>query len=627
MTRFRSIVSGFILIAAFLLLNMQVIAQSKSTDISIEPPFWWVGMQNPKLQLMVHADNIGETRVRINEEGIKLERVSAVESPNYLFLDLHIDASANAGNFEIEFLKSGKVVHRVTYELKGRNAGSADRLGFNSSDAIYLLMPDRFANGNPENDDMPGMLEKANRKNPDGRHGGDIEGIIQNLDYFTDLGVTALWLNPVLENNMPASSYHGYAITDFYKVDPRLGGNEKYLELVEKARKKDLKIIMDMVFNHYGKGHKWTEDMPMSDWVNQWPEFTRSNYRGGSLTDPYASAYDQDKMLRGWFDVSMADLNQRNPFVANYLIQNSIWWVEYANLGGIRMDTYPYSFKEFMQEWMQRLRAEYPNFSVVGEVWLNYSPMVAYWHEQKHNFDGFNSHLNYVMDFPLKYAIGRAFNESNGWSSGVAALYESLSMDFQYGDPNTIVNFLDNHDMDRIATTFGEDIDKQKLAATFLLTVRGVPQLYYGNELGTPGVEHKGHGQMRNDFQGGWAGDSRNAFTAEGRTTDENELWNHFRTLLHFRKDSKALQNGVMTHYIPEDGVYVYFRYNDEQSLMIILNNNAEEKTIETKRFAENMKGFETGTDLLHRTWFENLDEITIPAMDSRVIELKSKYN
>lgn len=624
MKRFGSLLASLALLI-FLFQGLSGYSQKKSDPVSIEPPFWWVGMHNPKVQLMVHGQNIGETRVQINAGGIKLERVSAVESPNYLFLDIFIDEKAIAGSFEINFLKSGKVVKTVNYELKARKDGSAERQGFTSADAIYLLMPDRFANGNPDNDDMPGMLEKADRKNPDGRHGGDLEGIIENLDYFTDLGVTALWLNPVLENNMPAYSYHGYAITDLYQVDPRLGGNEKYLELVEKASEKGLKIIQDMVFNHYGTGHKWTDDMPMSDWVNQWPEFTRSNYRGGSLTDPYASKADQDKMLRGWFDVTMADLNQRNPFVANYLIQNSIWWVEYADLGGIRMDTYPYSYKEFMQEWMKRLRAEYPNFSVVGEVWLNYGPMVAYWHEQKHNYDGFNSHLNYVMDFPLKYAIGRAFNESNGWSSGVAALYESLSMDFQYGDPNTIVNFLDNHDMDRIATTLGEDIDKQKLAATFLLTVRGVPQLYYGNELGTPGVEHKGHGQMRNDFPGGWADDTRSAFIAEGRTADENELWNHFRALLHFRKNTPALQTGQMTHYFPEDGVYVYFRYDKDQTIMIVLNNNKEEKTIETSRFAENLKGFDQGTDLLHRTWFEQLDEITIPAMDSRVIELKRK--
>jgi len=378
-----------------------------------------------------------------------------------------------------------------------------------------------------------------------------------------------------------------------------------------------------MVFNHYGTGHKWTNDLPMSDWVNQWPEFTRSNYRGGTLTDPYASEADQDKMLRGWFDVTMADLNQRNPFVSNYLIQNSIWWIEYADLNGIRMDTYPYSFKEFMQEWMLRIRTEYPDFSVVGEVWLNSGPMVAYWHDQKHNFDGFNSHLNYVMDFPLKSAISRAFNEANGWSTGVNALYESLSMDFVYGDPNTIMNFLDNHDLDRIATTLGEAINKQKLAATFLLTIRGVPQLYYGNELGTPGLEHKGHGQMRNDFAGGWPGDSKNAFTAEGRSPDENELWNHFRALLHYRKNTPALQNGRMTHYIPEDGVYVYFRYDEKQTIMIVLNNNNQEKTIKTARFAENLKGFDKGTDLLHRTWFEQLDEISIPAMDSRVIELK----
>lgn len=622
MKKIGSILSALALLV-FLLLGSSAFAQKKTEQINIEPPFWWIGMQNTELQLMVCGKNIGETRVQLKAEGVKLERVSAVENPNYLFLDLSVSESAKAGFFEISFLKSGKVIHTVNYELKVRKQGSALRQGFTSADAIYLLMPDRFANGDPANDNIPGMLENADRKNPDGRHGGDLEGIIQHLDYFNELGVTALWLNPVLENNMPANSYHGYAITDFYQVDPRLGGNEKYLELVEKAHKKDLKIIMDMVFNHYGTAHKWTNDLPMSDWVNQWPEFTRSNYRGGTLTDPYAAAADQDKMLRGWFDVTMADLNQRNPFVANYLIQNSIWWIEYGDLNGIRMDTYPYSFKEFMQEWMQRIRTEYPDFSVVGEVWLNSGPMVAYWHDQKHNFDGFNSHLNYVMDFPLKSAISRAFNEANGWSSGVNALYESLSMDFVYGDPNTIMNFLDNHDMDRIATTLGEDIKKQKMAATFLLTVRGVPQLYYGNELGTPGVEHKGHGQMRNDFSGGWPDDNKNAFTSEGRSPDENELWNHFRTLLHYRKNTTALQNGKMTHYIPEDGVYVYFRSDEKQTIMIVLNNNNQEKTIKTARFAENLKGFDNGTDLLHRTWFEQLDEISIPAMDSRVIELK----
>ena len=618
--RFLTLQLLFLVLLTFSL-NLQ--AQKNNAEVKIEPPFWWTGMQNKALQLMVYGQNIGETRVTIDYPGVKTIRVSAVENPNYLFIDLEISEAAVPGDFEIIFSQKGKTTHKTTYTLRQRREGSAMREGFNSSDVIYLLMPDRFANGNPDNDDMPGMLEKANRKNPDGRHGGDLEGIMQQMDYFTDLGVTALWLNPVVENNMPAYSYHGYAITDFYKVDPRFGDNETYRKLVEKARKKDLKIIMDMVFNHYGTGHWWTDNLPMSDWVNEWPEFTRSNYRGGSLTDPYASDFDKDKMLRGWFDVTMADLNQKNPFVANYLIQNSIWWVEYVDLGGIRMDTYPYSFQSFMEEWMQRLMAEYPNFSVVGEVWLNVSPQVAYWQENDHNFDGFHSHLNYVMDFPLKFAIGKAFNEDNGWSSGVAALYESLSLDFLYGDTDNIVTFLDNHDMDRIATTLQEDISKQKLAATFLLTVRGTPQLYYGNELGTPGEEHKGHGQMRNDFPGGWAGDTHNAFEAAGRTAEQNELWNHFRTLLHYRKKNEALQTGKLTHYIPEDGVYVYFRYNDEQTVMVILNNNPDLKTIKLDRFAENLKGFKTGTDLLHRTYFENLNEISIPAMDSRVIELK----
>ncbi|MDA3942582.1 MAG: glycoside hydrolase family 13 protein [Bacteroidetes bacterium] len=612
-----------LLLAVMLLFTFGLQAQKNDAQLKIEPPFWWTGMQSKSLQLMVYGENIGETRVTIDYPGVQIKRVSAVENPDYVFIDLQISAETAAGAFEILFSQKGKTVFSTTYNLFQRREGSANRQGFDQSDAIYLLMPDRFVNANPNNDDMPGMLEKANRKNPDGRHGGDLQGITERLDYFTELGVTALWLNPVLENNMPAYSYHGYAITDFYKVDPRLGSNETYLELVQKAREKDIKIIMDMVFNHYGTGHWWTKSLPMSDWVNEWPEFTRSNYRGGTITDPYASDFDKDKMLRGWFDKTMADLNQHNPFVANYLIQNSIWWVEYADLGGIRMDTYPYSYQSFMKDWMQRLRAEYPNFSVVGEVWLNEAPQVAYWHENDHNFDGFDSDLNYVMDFPLKFAIGRAFNEDNGWSSGVAALYESLSLDFLYGNTNHIVNFLDNHDMDRIATTLKGDLRKQKMAATFLLTIRGLPQVYYGNELGTPGEEHKGHGQMRNDFPGGWEGDTHNAFEAGGRTPEQNELWNHFSMLLHFRKKNEVLQSGKLTHYIPEDGVYVYFRHLKDEAIMVILNNNSEEKTIRLARFEENLNGFKSGTDILHRSWFETLDKITIPAMDSRVIELK----
>ncbi len=608
----------WLLVFSFFVLLLQGQAQTKQIDV--EPPFWWTQMKNPSLQLMVHGKDIANTRATIDYPGVQLKQQIAVENPNYLFLNLEIGDQALAGEFEIVFSSAGKKIFSYTYSLKERRAGSAQRHGFDHSDVIYLLMPDRFANGNPDNDNVNGMLEKANRKNPDGRHGGDLKGIDDHLDYFNELGVTALWLNPVLENNMPAYSYHGYAITDFYQVDPRIGSNAEYAEFVKNAHQHELKVIMDMVFNHYGTGHKWTKDMPMTDWVNRWPEFTRSNYRGGTITDPYAADFDKEKMLKGWFDHSMADLNQMNEFVANYLIQNSIWWIEYADLDGIRMDTYPYSDRDFMKNWMHAVRLEYPDFSVVGEVWLNTTPQVAYWQEKSHST--FNSELNYVMDFPLKYAIGRAFNEDNGWSSGVSALYESLGLDFLFEHSDQIMTFLDNHDMDRIYSTFGGDIDKLELASTFLLTTRGVPQLQYGTEILMPGWEHDGHGKMRSDFPGGWENDAHNAFTAEGRSIEQNRFWSHLRLLLHWRKNNQVIQNGKLKHYIPEDGVYVYFRFTDDAAVMVILNNNDKEKTIKTDRFAENLDGFETGSDILHRTYFETLHKISIPAMSARVIEL-----
>lgn len=596
------------------------IGQAQTTNIEVEPPFWWTDMQHTSLQLMVHGNHIANTRASINYPGLQLKQQIAVENPNYLFLNLEIDPMAQPGNIEIEFADDGNKVASYTYPLLKRRDGSSQRQGFNSSDVIYLLMPDRFANGDPTNDNMPGMLEKANRKNPDGRHGGDLKGIADRIDYFNQLGVTALWLNPVLENNMPAYSYHGYAITDFYRVDPRIGTNEDYVAFVQNAHGHALKVVMDMVFNHYGTGHQWTKDLPMADWVNVWPEFTRSNYRGGTISDPYAADFDQQKMLKGWFDGSMADLNQTNEFVANYLIQNSIWWIEYADLDGIRMDTYPYSDRDFMKKWMHVVKTEYPNFSVVGEVWLNSTPQVAYW--QENGQGDFNSELNYVMDFPLKYAIGKALTEDNGWSSGMAALYESLGLDFLYTHPEQIMTFLDNHDMDRIYNTLRGDLNKLEMAASFLLTTRGVPQLQYGTEILTPGWEHEGHGKMRSDFPGGWKNDAHNAFTSEGRSTEQNRFWNHLRLLLHWRKDHPVIHHGKLKHYIPEDGVYVYFRYTDDAAIMVLLNNHDKEKTILTKRFSENLNGYKTGSDIVHRTYFESLHQISIPAMSARIIEL-----
>ncbi len=589
----------------------------------IEPPFWWVGMKNTELQLLVYGKDISLSRPLINYPGVRLKETLLVESPNYLFLNLEISPEAKAGSFEIKFQLPKNKSISYGYQLLDRTEGSADRASFGSKDVIYLLMPDRFANGDPTNDNVAGMIEQSNRNNPNGRHGGDLKGIANHLDYFADLGVTALWLNPVFEGNVPTPSYHGYSITNFYRIDPRFGSNDDFKLLVDKAHAKGLKVIKDMVFNHFGTGHWWMNDLPMKDWINQWPEYTRSNFRSGTLMDPHAAEADREKMLNGWFDKMMADLNQTNPLVAKYLIQNSIWWVEFAGLDGIRMDTYPYSEKNFMAHWMQQLRSEYPNFSVVGEVWLNSSQQVAYWHENNRNLDGYNSNLNYVFDFPLKYAIGSAFNEGNGWSSGASKLYETLSFDFLYDDPQKIINFADNHDGDRIFSTLGKDLRKLKMAMIFLMTTRGAPQIYYGTEILMTGWEHDGHGFIREDFPGGWEGDAVNAFTDEGLSADQKDAKAFMKLLMNWRKQSKAVTEGKLKHYIREEGVYVYFRYTDDEAVMVVINNNEESRTFKTNRFAENLQTYTTGTDILHRTYFDQLKMISVPAMSARIIELK----
>ncbi len=606
-----------------IILISQSVFASNNEKIVVEPPFWWAGMKNTELQLMVHGDKISATTAVIRYEGVTIVSQVPVENQNFIFLNIRLDPQVKPGTFEIKFMKEKELVYNYNYELRQREEGSALRKGFDDQDVIYLIMPDRFANGNPANDSDPSMLEKADRSNPNGRHGGDIQGVTDHLDYLSDLGVTAVWLTPVLENNAEAYSYHGYAITDFYKVDPRQGSNEEYIAMVNKAHEKGLKVIMDMVFNHYGTGHWWTNDMPMRDWVNEWPEFTRSNYRGGTISDPYAAESDRNQMSKGWFDGHMADLNAANHFVEKYLIQNSIWWIEFAGLDGIRQDTYPYSDKTVMANWTKALNQEYPNFSIVGEVWLNYAAQVAYWQENTKNADGYNSGLDYVMDFPLKYAINSAFNEENGWDKGILRLYESLSLDFLYSHPEQIVNFADNHDCDRIFSALGEDKQKMKMAMTFLLTIRGLPQLFYGTEVLSTGLERQGHGFIRKDFAGGWPNDKTNAFTPEGRTKDQNEVFNHIRTLLQFRKMNEVLQNGKLKHYLPQDGVYVYFRYNDNESVMVILNNNKQSKTIDGKRFSESLSGFKSGTDVIGNTQFESLNSIEVPAMSSRVIQLE----
>jgi glycosidase len=608
----------------FTVIALNITANSENIDLKrIDPPSWWIGMKNPNLQLLVYGTSISATTPVIDYNGITIKSVVKVQNPNYLFINLVLSPATEAGTFTINFKKGKKIVASYDYTLNKRTKDADKYTGFDASDVIYLLMPDRFANGDSSNDDVNGMLEKANRKDPNGRHGGDIKGISNHLDYIKELGCTAIWINPLLENDMPSYSYHGYAMTDFYKVDPRFGTNEDYKNLIETAHKKGIKIIQDMVFNHCGTNYFWKDDLPMPDWYNEWNKFTRSNYRGGVVTDPNASKYDYNRMVKGWFDVTMADLNQHNSFVANYLIQNSIWWIEYTGLDGIRQDTYPYPYKDFMAKWMKHLLEEYPNYNVVGEVWLNYPSSVGYWMENDNNFDGYHSNLTNVFDFPLMLALPDALNEPEGWSTGITRIYEILSQDYVYSNPYNLVVFADNHDGSRIFTKLGEDFDKYKIAMTIIATVRGIPQIYYGTEILMAGDERDGHGHIREDFPGGWENDSKNAFIERGRTKQQNDAFSFMSTLFNWRKNKEVIHTGKLTQYIPQEGVYVYFRHNDKESIMVVINKEDKENVIDLSRFDERIKNYTKGKSIFDGTVYNLNEPLEISGKTPMILELE----
>ncbi len=603
-------------------LSLGLWAQEVRLD-RIEPPNWWTGFSNPGLQLLVYGKNIAETEVSLNYPGFTIKKIDTTDNPNYLFLDMTIAPETKSGMAEIQFRIKNKIVARYAYQLKDRDEGSALRQSFTPADVIYLLMPDRFSNGDTTNDNIAGMVQNTNRADPDGRHGGDIKGIADHLDYLKELGVTALWINPLLENNQTKYSYHGYSITDFYTIDPRFGNNDDYGKLSGAIHQRGMKLIMDMVFNHCGSGHWWMNDLPSPDWINTWPEFTRSNYRAGSVSDPYVSTIDSNLFVRGWFDYTMPDLNQHNPFLKNYLIQNSIWWIEFAHLDGIRQDTHPYPFKDMMSEWGKRISEEYPNFNIVGECWMNYPASVAYWQKNALNRDGYNSNLPSVFDFPLYDAMTRAFNEPEGWNTGILRLYEILAQDNSYPNPDNIVTFADNHDVNRCLDSQNNDIKKLKMALAFILTTRGIPQIFYGTEILLTTGADKGHGTIRQDFPGGWPGDSLNAFAMKGRNEMEKEMYQYLNTLLQWRKTNKAIHTGQLKHFIPSDGIYTYFRFHSEEVVMVIMNNNDETKTIETKRYSEFLKNFKTGKDILGGSEIGDLSLLTLPSKTTMIIELK----
>ncbi len=580
-----------------LVLAFAINAQAQVVE-KIEPASWWIGMEMNTVEFMVHGKDISQ----LVAESTTLEVIKSegLESPNYLFVTATVPVDAKVGDHTLVFRNTkGKKVGRLSVALGLRADGSASRKGFSSADFIYLITPDRFRNGDASNDQVKGMLEGPNREFIGGRHGGDLAGIIESLDYFEKMGISSLWLNPVLENNMETYSYHGYAMTDLYNVDPRYGTNEQYKELADKAKEKGIGIIMDQVANHIGSLHPWMSDLPSEDWVNQWPEFTQTNHMKVSRFDPHAAEVDRKQFTDGWFVETMPDLNQRNEKLARYLIQNSIWWVEYLGLHGIRMDTWSYPDKQFLADWTKAILDEYPNFNIVGEEWVSDPSLISYWQAGTTKMDDYTTYLPSVMDFPLQSALIEGLNGESVWRSSMTKIYESLANDYMYSDVNNIMIFPDNHDMSRIYTQLNEDFDKWKMAMALFFTTRGTLQFYYGTEIlmSNPGTSD--HGVIRSDFPGGWEGDAVNAFTGEGLTAQQKEAQEYIRTLAHLRKKSCALNSGELLHFIPQGEVYVYFRTFEQENIMVVANRNKEGKTIDLARFSQGLKGATSGENLI----------------------------
>jgi glycosidase len=607
-----------------LLLSLFCLSQATAQRIKrVEPPNWWVGMKYNQIELMVYGKGIGYMDVNLDYPGVILEDVEQVPNPNYLFVKLNISEEAQPGTLQLKFVDEWK---KLTHDfpLLAREEGRAELQGFSASDVIYLITPDRFSNGDPSNDKAKGMKDKPNRKDDYGRHGGDIAGISQQLGYIADLGFTAIWSCPLMENDMPEYSYHGYAITDYYRVDPRFGTNEDYKNMVAAAREKGIKVIIDLVANHCGSAHWWMKDLPSLDWVNRWEDFTPTNHLKTSLLDPHVAEVDEKGFTDGWFVETMPDLNQRSPFLARYLIQNTLWWVEYAGLGGIRMDTYSYADKDFLREWTKTVMEEYPNFNIVGEEWSHLPNVIAYWQQGNENPDGYTSYLKSVMDFPLQTALIKSLNEPATWRSSWIHVYESLARDYLYPDPMNLLVFPDNHDMSRIFTELMEDVDSWRLAMSFFLTTRGIPQIYYGTEIlmSHPGKDD--HGSIRADFPGGWEGDEVNAFTGEGLGEKEKAAQEFMKTLLNWRKGADAIHSGELLHFAPQkNDVYVYFRYTETERVMVLLNKNTDAVELDLGRYDQGLKGAKRGTDVLSGKTFSLKSSLNIPARTPMILELE----
>ena len=615
-------------IVFFLLFSIVSFAQIQK----VEPAFWWKGMKNPDLQILVYGKDISKYQIELSDN-IKIKDLTKTENPNYVFITVNTN-EINTSSFKINFKNGKKTVDTYTYELKNRNPNSAERESFSSKDVIYLIMPDRFANGDISNDSQLDLTEKANRNLPSGRHGGDLRGIINNLDYLQNLGATALWLTPANEDNEKKTSYHGYAQTDLYKIDGRYGTNEEYLELSRDLQKRGMILIQDYVTNHWGISHWMIQDLPTKDWIHQFPDgegkygFKRSNYRITSQFDTNVAEVDKLEALNGWFDTTMPDLNQSNPLVLKYLTQNAIWWIEYAELGGLRVDTYPYNDKIAMAKWAKAITDEYPNFNIVGEAWMSNPAQVSFWQKDSKiaEIENYNSYLPSVMDFPLYTDLPNALKEEENWDKGMIKIYNSFGNDFLYPDINNILVFFENHDTERFNEIFKGDVRYYKMALTLMTTVRGIPQIYYGSEIGMQGDKNKGgDADIRRDFPGGWKEDSQSAFDPKTQTSEQIEFHDFTQKLLNWRKGKAVIHAGKTKHYMPKEKVYVYFRFNKKERVMVVINNNEKDQTLDLSRFAESIQGISKGKDVISGkeipVSIEN--KMTISGKSSLILELQ----
>lgn len=602
--------------------NLQKSSKQKApTTMRIDPTNWYVGMKDPSLQLMIYGKDVRNVKnVTTDYPNARIDSVVRLDSPNYLFVYLNL-SGAKAGEMTLKLDNK-----KIKYTLKDRAMKGEDHKGFSNADVLYLLMPDRFANGNPKNDVVKGMRdENCDRKYPSLRHGGDLAGIGQHLDYFKQLGVTALWFTPVLENDWPAdktqnSSYHGYATTDYYKVDPRFGSNEEYRNLIAECHKQGLKVVMDMIFNHCSDYHIFNMDPPSKDWFNNPNYGLQTSYKLTPVLDPYASKVDMAETVDGWFVPSMPDLNQRNPHVIKYLIQSSEWWIEYADIDGIRMDTYPYADRQAMAGWMKTIDNEYPNFNTVGETWVTEPPYTASWQKDS-KLSKINSYLKTVMDFSFFDKLNQGKREeTDDWWKGFNRIYNSLCYDYLYPNPSSVLAFIENHDTDRFLGE-SKDTTMLKQALTLLLTINRIPQLYYGTEVLMNGTKAVTDGNVRKDFPGGFPGDTHNCFTAEGRTKAENGMFNWLSQLLHWRQGNEVITKGSQTQFIPYKGVYVIARQYNGKTVLTILNGKHADNELAVSRYAEVIGNHKTATDVITGKTVDLTKNIPLTQRQALVVE------